>query len=316
MLTQKFVSYLMVLLFGSVLLIGCKDMGTESVQTPETTTEKMALEKIAQEDSSLVSFEKNYDEQGGLDFSLGKTAEQIFPVRVVRRVTNVTRNFDANIIGDTSYVTATLTFSGNLFIAASYDSVALGDSSAVDTIIVKPFSSTVVRKLIFSKVANTRNPEHNWKLIAISLPDGGTVTQNIKIQKMTISLPNDTLVITSPNDYYLSRGLGKMRQIPLLNRNQRVTIYVEIFSKYDDEDFVTLTFGADIRGINRVKRKLTLESSIPVSDGFVKTFKHTFLTQPFPGHSHAIVSAMPKQVVFDDQAPVECKSWGIPYFVR
>lgn len=316
MLNRNFIALLFFAFFTIVFLMGCKNMITDSVTSSEITSEKMVIEKIAQEDSSLISFEKNYDEQGGLDFSFGKIAEQIFPIRVVRRVTNVTRDFNANIVGDTSYVTATLTFTGNFYIAASYDSVALGDSSAVDTIIVKPFTSTVIRKLIFAKVANTRNPELNWRLIAISLPDGGTATNNIVIQKMTINLPNDSLVITSPNDYFLSRGIGRMKQIPVLNRNQRVTIYVEIFSKYEEEDFVTLTFGADIRGVNRVKKKFTLESSIPVSNGFLKTFKQTFLTQPFPGHSHAIISAMPKQVVFDDQAVVECKSWGIPYFVR
>jgi len=314
MLNRKIITASAIVLF-LFLFVGCKNSVTDNEGNPQILSDKTAIEQIAREDSSLLSFETNYDEEGGLDFSFGKIQTKIFPVRVVRKITNVDRVYLTDIVGDTSYVTATYSFTGNLFIAASYDSVSLGDSINVDTIIVKPFTSVITRKLIFVRVANTQNPRLNWRLIAISLPAGGTATPNIAIQKLTMLFPNDTLVITSPNDYFLSRGLGRMNQIPGIGRNQRLTIYAEIFSSYNAEDFVTLTFGADIRGLHRVKRKFILDSITPSGNGYLKVYKLTFSTLTFTGHSHAVISAIPNHVVFDDQTSVESKTWGFPYFV-
>ncbi len=314
MIKYKFLFVVTLFSMTLLFLMSCKESLTDNIY--ETVTDKTAIEKIAAEDSSLLSFEQNYNEEGGLDFSFGKIQTEIFAIRVVRRVTDVNRTFTTEILGDSSFVTTKYIFTGNIFIAASYDSVSNADSKTIDTVIVKPFSSTITRKLIFAKVANTQNPRLNWKLVAISLPEGGTVTQNILIQKMTIQLPNDTLIITSPNEYFLSRESGRIKQIPTIRMNQRSTIIVEVFSNYSNEDFVTLTFGADIRGLHRVKRKFTLDSVSPSGTGYLKIYKQTFTTLPYVGHFHAVVSAMSRQTVYDDQAAVESKSWGVPYIVR
>lgn len=307
-----FAQFLSIILLAiATIFIGCK----ESVNEPdnaEPTTDKEAMLRLANEDSSIASFEPNYNEEDAMSF-LGKTETQIYPFRVGHRVRLVNQNLDIDVVGDTAYGTLTRTFEGTLIIAASYDSV----SSAPDTIIRKPFTSVITKKLIFVRIANTPFPYRNWRLAAISLPEGGVLSTNIDIKKLTAFLPNgDTLVINSPNSYYLSRGLGWWKQIPFIGKNQSVTIRLEVFSAFADTDFVTLTYGADIKGFHRAKKRFLMLSSTPSGSGFEKIYEQTFTTHQFVGYYHAIINALPKQVIFDDATPVESESWGMPYFIR
>lgn len=293
------------------LFIGCKESVNEPDNT-EPTTDKEAMLRLADEDSSLASFEPNYNEEDAMSF-LGKIETQIYPFRVGHRIRLVNRNMDINVVGDTAYGTLTKTFEGTLIIAASYNSGA----NAPDTLIRKPFTSVITKKLIFVKIANTNFPYRNWRLVAISLPEGGVLSSNIDIKKLTAFLPNgDTLIINSPNSYFLSRGLGWWRQIPFIGKNQSVTIRLEVYSAFADTDFVTLTYGADIKGFHRAKKRFVMLSSTPSGSGFEKIYEQTFTAHQYVGYYHAIINAFPKQVIFDDATPVESESWGIPYFIR
>lgn len=291
---------------------GCQDeMTIEPQGTGEPTTDQGALEKLVDLDSSLTSFEANYNEDGLMDF-LGKTDEAIFPFRVGHRMRLVSKNLNIEFEDTLAFGTLTKTFEGVLFIAASYDSTA----SEPDTVIEKPFTSVITRNIIFKKIANTDRPFRNWIVAAISLPEGGTQSPNIDITKLTVFLPNgDTIVVESPNEYYLRRWFGWWRQIPIVRRGESVMLRAEVFSAYEEEDFVTLTYGSDRFGHHRAKKLFELVSSTPVGDGFEKVYEQTYTTHQFPGHYHAVINAMPGQVVFDDAAPVEAEAWGMPYFV-
>jgi len=282
----------------------------------EPATDKEAMEKIADEDSSLQSFDEAFNEDEFMDFGLGKIQTPIYPFRVWHRVHLVNRNLNVTIQGDTAYGTLTKTFEGTLFIKVSYDSSA----TEPDTTIQKIFTATVTRKLIFVKVANTPRPFLNWRLAAVSLPEGGVLSPNIDIKKLTIFLPNgDTLIVESPNDYYLVRHHGWFwwwRDIPIIPRNDSVLVRVELFSAYEEEDFVTVTFGRNKFVGVKHKRKFELVSSTQVSGGYEKVYEQTFRTHAFPGFFHAVINAFPRQVIFDDAANVESSMWGIPYFVR
>lgn len=292
---------------------GCQDeIGVEPQDGGEPTTDQGALEKLIDQDSSITAFEANFDEDGFIDF-LSKTEEDIYPFKVWQRMRLVSKNLNINFQDTLAFGTLTKTFEGVLFIAASYDSTA----SEPDTIVEKPFTSVITRNLIFKKIANTDHPFRNWRLIAISLPEGGTQSPNIDITKLTVFLPNgDTLIVESPNEYYLRRGDGWWRRIPILRRGESVMLRVEVFSAYEVEDFVTLTYGSDRFDRHRAKKLFELVSSTPVGDGFEKVYEQTYTTNQFPGHYYAVINAMPRQVIFDDAAPVEAETWGMPYFVR
>ena len=292
---------------------GCQDEMVVEPQDSEPTTDQAAMEKLVDQDSSLTSFEANYNEDGLMDV-LGKIQENIYPFRVGHKMRLVNRNLNIDFVND-SMATGTLTktFEGVLFIAASYDS----NSVLPDTVIEKPFTSVVTRNLIFRKIANTDHPFRNWIIAAISLPEGGTQSPNIDINKVTIFLPSgDTLVVDSPNEYYLRLHWGWWRHMPLLRCGESVTVRVELFSAYEDDDFVTLTYGANRYGHHRAKRRFELVSSTPVAGGFDKVYEQTYTTNQYPGHYHAVINAMPRQVIYDDSTPVEVESWGIPYFVH
>jgi hypothetical protein len=308
--------YFIPLILAGVLafFVGCQDqMTVDPIDDGEPTSDTEALQKIVDEDSSLYSFEANYDEGGLMDI-LGKTEEMIYPFRVGHKMRLVNKNLNIEFENDSiAYGTLTKTFEGVLFIAASYDSTA----AEPDTVIEKPFTSVVTRNLIFIKLRNGDFRFRNWVLAAVSLPEGGTQSPNIDINKLTVFLSNgDTLVIESPNEYFLRRWHGWWRQMPILQRGESVLIRVELFSAYEAEDFVTLTYGAGRDCNHRAKKRFQLVSSTPVGGGFEKVYEQTYRTNQFPGHKHAIINAMPRQVIYDDQAPVETEAWGLPYFVR
>jgi hypothetical protein len=293
------------------VLAGC-DNSTVEPDPGEPTTDQAAFEKLADEDSAIASFEPNYNEDG-LSGILGKVSTDIYPLKVGQRMRLVNRTLSVDIAGDTAYGTLTKTFEGVLFIAASYDSGA----TEPDTIVQKPFTTVITRKVIFIRIANTPRPWRNWKIAAISLPEGGTPNRNIDITKATIIFSNgDEIAITSPNDFFLSRGPQWWRQLPSVLRGDSVKIRVEVTSSYEENDFVTLTFGADGHGLNRAKRKFELVSTTPAGGVYLKVYEQYFRANLFPGFFHAIINAFPKQVIFDDAAPVESESWGIPYHVR
>lgn len=294
------------------LFVRCQNEMVVDPSDDEPTTDRAALEKIVDEDSSLTSFDYNYDEEGVMDF-LGKVSTTIYPFKVGQKMRLVNRTLSIDFQDTIAYGTLTKTFEGLLFIAASYDS----NATEPDTLIRKPFTAIVTRNLIFKKIGNTPYPRKNWILAAISLPEGGTQSPNIDITKMKIFLPNgDTLTINSPNNYYLRRGWGWWHGIPFLGRDDSVTVRVELYSAFSEDDFVSLTWGANRWIKHRAKRLFELVSSTPNGSGFDKVYEQTFITHQWPGFYHAIVNALPKQVILDAAAPVESESWGVPYFVH
>lgn len=300
-----------------VTLFGCKENNTTAPVEPGPNTDADAITELITEDTSTVSFESNFNEETSLGIDLGKITTQIYPVKVGRKVTGVTRNATVNISGDSAFATVTYTFTCELIIAASHDSAGFNDTLTIDSVYRKPYTTTATRKLIFVRVGNSNRPKNNWKLSAVSLIQGGTSSTNIAIQKLTVYLPSgDSLVITSPNDYYLIRGIGSRKMIPTVSKNQTVSLKVEIFSAFEQDDFVTMTYGADVRGLHRAKRKFNLVSSTPVTGGYYKVYTQSYTTHQFGGYYHAIIDLMPRQVIFDDSTPVESKYWGMPYLVN
>jgi len=304
--------FLQFLLLGIIaFFVGCQDeLVVDPVET-EPTTDQGALEKIVDEDSALTSFDYNYNEDGLMDF-LGKVDTEIYPFRVGHKMRLVNRNLNINIQDTIAYGTLTKTFEGILFIAATYDPNGIEP----DTVIKKPFTAVVTRNLIFKKIANTPYPMRNWIIAAISLPQGGTQSPNIDLIKLAAFLPNgDTIQVDSPNDYYVTWRFGWWKQIPVLHRGESVMLRVELFSAYEEEDFVTVTYGANRFHNHRAKKIFELVSSTPSGNGWEKVYEQTYTTHQFPGFYHAVINAMPRQVVFDDATPVESEAWGIPYLV-
>ena len=168
------------------------------------------------------------------------------------------------------------------------------------------------------KSKNANRPEKDWRVHSISLTEGGVLTDNIDILKLTIFLPDgEEIVIDSPNDYYLTRTPGMKRQLPSIGRGEDVTLRVEIKSKYEEDDFVTLTWGA-LRTAkhHRAKRRFKLISSEFDGEYYNKVYENTWKANFWVGYKHAIINAIPKQVIYNTETEVETSSWGVPYHVK
>ena len=297
--------------FLIITIFGCNNTPTDP-GTAEPSTDSQAMLKIAQSDSSISSFQPNYDEEDTMNISTDKGSNS-YPIKAGQKLRLVSGNLTYNVSGDTAYGVFTQTFEGVLYIAGTPNS----DSLSADTVLQKPFTTVVTRNIIFVRIGNSKRPMLNWKIAAISLPEGGTMNSNVKITSLVVFLANgDTISVNNPNNYYLYRGFGKQKHIPEFNPGKPVTVQVEISSAYADTDFVTLTHGADFRGLHREKDKFDLISSTPTANGYDKIYRRTFLTNRFPGYFHAVINAYAKQGIYDYTSPVEINSWGIPYFVK
>jgi len=299
-------------------LFGCKsDNSILDPGSTGSTTDQQAMLKLADNDESLGSFEPNYNEENALEFGLGKTSTQIFPLKVGQRMFLVDRSMDIRFDGDSAVGTLTRNFAGTLYIAGSYTPADSNGQNTIDTVIQKAFSTTVIRKIIFEKRKNTVFPDSNWRIKAISLPEGGTLNPAVEITSVSVFYPNgDSMQISDPTNYFLYRGPGFRHQIPVLRHSRDVRVVVEVNSAYSDEDFVTLTYGA-LRSnkLHRSKKRFRLVSSEFDGTTYHKIYENTWRTNQGPGFKHAIINIIPSQTVNDDAAPVEENTWGIPYVV-
>jgi len=304
-----------VLILFFAAFIGCKNSPTDPADNSQTT-EKAALEKMVIEDSAISSFEANYNEEGMMEMEgplgFGKISSEIFPVKVGRKITSVTRTFTINEISDTTAEgNLIIVFTGNLLIGVTKDT----STRVIDTVITKPFVTTVDQNVKFVRVANTAYPKMNWRISSSSVTKGGTNSANIYIKSIKAYFPSgDSITITDPLNYYFSHGLGRMKEMPSLPMNRDVMLVVEIHSSYAAEDFVSLTFGGGQGPMHqRIKGKFTLVSDDGLGN---KVYSQKFHTRPVMGFSHTVIDAMPVQVVKDDTAPVESSAWGFPYIVK
>ncbi len=359
------VSFLTILIFG---LYGCDSMnplesGSQSLSS--------ALETITANDPAVRSFEPNYNETDVMSI-VGGLAKEIYPVKVGQNLKLVDSNLDFQQQADTAYGYLTQKFEGELLISASYQKSSTGTPVKVDTLIRKPYSTTVTRVIKYVKVGNTGSQLNDWRVIAVSLASGGTNTNNIEIKKISVTFTDGKVYeTTSPNDFFLTMAQGSRHQFPLYSKQSSATVRVEIVSAYKDEDVLTLTHGMMIQGLangymmggvgsgsmgngmngngmggngmmgggmmnggmmgngttgngahmnifgNRNKLRFKLISSTQNGSSYNKVYELQWNTPSVGGgFMHAVVNAVPRQTVYDDTAPVEEKSWGIPIAVK
>lgn len=344
-------------------LYGCDrtspvESGSQSVNS--------ALQTITANDPAVQSFEPNFNETTVMSI-VGGLAKEIYPVKVGQNLKMVDSQLNFQQHADTAYGYLTQKFEGELLIAASYQQSSSGNPARIDTLIRKPYSTTVMRVIKYIKVGNTGNQLNDWRVIATSLASGGTNTTNIDINKITITFSDGKVYeTTSPNDFFLTMAQGSHHQFPLYNKQSSVTVRVEITSAYKDEDVLTLTHGMMIQGLangymmggigsgsmgngmngngmmgggmmnggmngngssgngshmnifgDRNKLRFTLISSTQNGNVYNKVYELRWNAPSVGGgFMHAVVNAMPRQTVYDDTAPVEEKSWGIPMAVK
>jgi hypothetical protein len=374
---KRSISYLLSLsVIASFLLAatGCNQEGA-IVDPAQNQNLSVALQKVTDNDESIKSFKPNYNEEQAMSF-LGVLGKEIFPLRVGQVLKLVDRNLTIQYEAETALGTLVEKFDGVLIISGSFKQPEPNRPTPADTVIRKQFSTVITRLIKYTKVSNTGDNLVDWKVAGVSLPAGGTETDNIQISKLTLATQDGkTLEITNPNEFFFDRGFmngygmggngnggmgggmgsngnggmgggmgsngnggmgsgmgsngngnsmgggmlsnGTRGMSAMFGSRQPIKITVEIISKYEAEDFLTLTHGAMMSSANgRVKEKFELKSSVQEGSNYKKTYEKVWLTNAHGGFMHAVINAVPKQVVSETNAQVEEKTWGIPYQIK
>ncbi|MCX7798606.1 MAG: hypothetical protein N2249_08275 [Melioribacter sp.] len=322
----------------SLLINACEDKSI--VTGPEDGASiKYALEKITYSDEILNSFIPNYNEEQALSIISNQLGKTIYPIKIGQVVKLVDRNLEINYGADTALGQLTLKFEGELIIIGSFTN---NTRAIPDTVIKKPFTSVITRKIKYAKIDSTGDNLVDWKIVGSSLPAGGTETTNIEITKVTLTtLDGKSITITSPNEFFLDFGRGytlgvdssnsrqqnkdnkkgqKLRMnelMPFFGKKQPVKVTVEVKSVYEKPDLLTLTHGALINtGMYRAKEKFELKDTQFDGTYYTRTYEKTWLTNLQPGFMHAVINLLPDNSVSDTKSSVEEKTWGIPYAIK
>jgi hypothetical protein len=307
----------------SVFMFGCKNtvnaptLGTNN-QSNLSSADQQAMSQMADQDSLVATFDPNYNESQSDNF-LGKTNTAITPYFVWQHVILTNKTYDFTTVGDSAYLKLTKTYQGVLNIAASNQDTL----TRPDTIITKNFTSTLVTQLLFLRVDSTSNPMLNWKLLGVSLVSGGANigASDFKINSLTLTTFGNidtTIAIQDPTEFFINRHYGWKwgHSCPEFYTDDSVTVAVEVTSPYPDTDFVTLTYGADFFGMHRNIVKLDLVSQTTSGSDYVRVFQKTFNLRNYRGYFSAVLNVLTKRSIYDDSAPVESNTWGLPYKIR
>ncbi|MEW6506738.1 MAG: hypothetical protein AB1432_03215 [Bacteroidota bacterium] len=325
---------------------GCSDQSDINNPFDSSDRTSKALLKITENSPSVNSFTTNYNEEEPMAFS-GMAGKELYPVRIGQKLTLV--NQDLTLIKDSVTATGTLVqkFDGELIIAGSFKPPTIGIHQPVDTVIHKPFSTTITRIIKYEKVSNSGNDTIDWKIAAISLPSGGTAGNYILIQKLTLTAQDGSVVeINNPNEFFFNVGKDKgevedddddkygdddrsrfgfssgfgwngwKKLFTWYKRNQKVTLTLEVLSRSIDPDIITITYGAKMSGGQKSKYKFNLTSSVKEGSYYRKIYERDWKTPSYGGRMHAVINALPRFSAYETDSTVIEKTWGIPFKVK
>ncbi|KAF0139233.1 MAG: hypothetical protein FD122_3433 [Stygiobacter sp.] len=345
---SAFIVSFTVIIITALAVNGCNDPFDINEPQSVNSSETQKFMKIAESSSSVNSFTPNYNEEQAMALA-GALGKNLYPIRIGQKMKLVDKSL--TLVKDSTTATGTLVqkFDGQLIIQGSFQEPTIGMNSHVDTTITKNFSTTVTRKIQFKKIANSGNDTIDWKVNAVSLSSGGTAGDNIQIVKLILTTQDGTeVVIDDPNTFFFKTGKEKKYKdhdedeeeemddndnhgfeagfsigehgwknlLTWYRKNQPIKLTVEILSRSADPDFITVTYGAMMYGNSRSKEKFNLVSSNQEGSYYRKIYERKLYTHSFAARMHAVVNALPRNVVYDTDTSVEEKTWGIPYRVK
>ncbi|HTK81110.1 MAG TPA: hypothetical protein VL633_02365 [Bacteroidota bacterium] len=309
------------LICGMALLVSsCAKDSAVSPSSGTPSTDKEAIIRSVESDSlgEMSSADETVIDDGSPE-SLDKEATAIRPIRWGRRIVAVSRHINVDIIGDSiAIATITRTITGNFIIAAAYQDT----SRWADTIITKPFSEQVVRKIRFRRIARTSSYLRNWIPVAITLVEGATQPDNanlFEIRSIEYSFPWSTDTVTDPANTWLRFG-RVMSGIPVLHIGDSVQVTLHVSSADPDTELAVLRYMTNpvpVFGVRRVRMKLT--GSLWNGTAYDRTYSATFYGAlgifTNVGRFNATVDVLSHGSLFDDARPFSNRFWGLPYIV-
>lgn len=328
-------------LLVAVFVTGCDNPFDSNEPQSANSSETQKFMKVAENSSSVNSFTPNYNEEQAMALA-GSLGKEMYPIKIGQKMNLVEKNLVLQ--KDSTKATGTLTqkYEGRLIIQGSFEKPTIGIRQMVDTTIEKTFTTVITRIIQYKKVGSTGNDENDWKVEAVSLPNGGTNGNAIQIAKLILTSQDGTeLVIDDPNAYFFKAGKEKAEDddeedddnhgfeiglgrhgdgwknlLTWYKKNQTVKLTVEVLSSSSDPDFLSVTYGAAMNGNVKTKGKFDFVSSQQEGPYYRKVYERRWTTNSHAARMHAVINAFPRSVVYDTDTSVEVKTWGIPYRVK
>jgi hypothetical protein len=306
---------LLLLGFISILWItGCD----KNNSTEPTTSDKDAMSAIVandalfQADATLLN---DGDPTSTPSYSLSKTDAAILPRAWGRKIESFNRDVNFTILSDsTAMATVTVTMQGFVWIRAKF---ALTDT-VVQTI-KKNYTETTTRIVKFVRINRSKNAQNNWKISEISAIKGGTAGSQITINELRFYTGSDTIIVTDPNNTFMTLEKGPRRCIPQLTVNPMTPLRVEVIviSSAPDSDIVSV--HRPFWFVNRwlYHAPMALVGSIDNGDGtFTRTYANSW-KGVWAGRQNMLVSAITRNSIFDsDTTKFSSQIWGVPFIVQ
>jgi hypothetical protein len=293
----------------SILIYGCSNV-SDNIVSELQQSDKEAIKQLLENNDFIASTELSLNDNTYLppNFDMDEISKEIYPLKWGRIIKKVTREYEYEQINDTLVVVTIIrSIESNFLIAASFTK----GSRELDTVVVKPLSESYYRKVKVVKTSTGR-----WRIHSISLVQGGTGNDNMKIKKIEMTFPNgNTVEITDPLNQFFRPGFFFRHRrdfVPVFRPFARVNLKVTIETSAPDTNFVGVTYGVNRFRRHRIRRALHLVSS----DGNVKVYEGTIRVHLHRGAFNAFVHAVTKESLFDDSAPISISVWGVPYIVN
>ena len=320
------------------LLIGCtKD---NSVNSPSQTPDEQALTQQVMTVDSVSDYsssdETTIDDNGlrdpdyeglakeaNIDLTSRRTVfgDTLYPIRWGRHIrwNAIVRDYHVVMLGDTgAIVTIVKTIPGEFWIGLGYRA---HDTIVIDTIIRKPFTETLTRKVQFKRIAHTDNPFRNWLPVAITPVHGntqGTASFTISSIEVLDTQAGYDATLTDPENSWFRLG-WRRGTIPIFGVGDSVTVRLTIASSNDSNEVVVLRHGITGISLTRGRAGMRLVSVTGSSGNYTRVYEKTFRANLpwniFAARFNLVVDVTSHSSIFVNEAPYVNEFWGIPYII-
>ena len=254
--------------------------------------------------------------------TLSGTRDSSSPVRWGRHIKReqIVRDYHIDILGDTgAIVTIVKTIPGEFLVGWGYRTP---DTVVVDTIVRKPFTQIVTRKIQFKRVANSDDPHRNWRPVALTLVQGknqGTLTFSItSLEIIDPRLPAPPPVVTDPLNTWLRLG-WRHPAVPVILAGDSIVVHVTITSSNDSNEIVALRHGIDGIGPQRGRARMLLVSVTGSPGNYTRVYEKIFHAnaprRDIIARLNAVIDVLSYGSIFSKEEPFTNEFWGMPYIL-
>ena len=166
-----FLSLYLIPIISVLLFSGCKDPFDMNGPENATSSDTQKFMMIAEKSASVNSFTPNYSDEQAMALS-GSLQKDLYPIRIGQKMKLVDKSLTLTKDSTSALGTLIQKYDGELIIDGSFQKPTLGINARVDTTIHKTFSTSITRIIKYKKVSNTGNDTLDWKVTAVSLPNG------------------------------------------------------------------------------------------------------------------------------------------------